>query len=290
AYRVPLTSTDLVIEAAVENLEVKKKIFADLCARSRADTILATNTSALPITELARAEGITHPERIIGIHFFNPVHRMKLVEVVVTEMTDPAVVEATLRFIRRLGKSPVVVKDSPGFVVNRILMPYLIEAGRMFENGVDANEIDEAMLDFGMPMGPLRLLDEVGLDVAQHVAETMSGAFGDKFVVPAVLSRLVESGQLGRKSGAGFFDYNAKTRNVNPLALEYRSADSDSPMTREEIAERLAGLMADEAALVLDEGVAASADDIDFAMILGTGFAPFRGGPLTYRKAAESPG
>ncbi len=287
AYRVPLTSTDLVIEAAVENLDVKKKIFADLCSRSRPDTILATNTSALPITELAKGEGITHPERIIGIHFFNPVHRMKLVEVVVTEFTDPAVVEATLRFVRKLGKAPVVVNDSPGFVVNRILMPYLIEAAKLFDEGVDAGKIDEAMLNFGMPMGPLRLLDEVGLDVALHVAGTMSEAFGDRFVVPAVVGRLVDSGHLGRKSGTGFFSYEASKESVNPFALENRSF-KNKEMAGEEIANKLADLMSQEAKLVLGEGVADHSDDIDFAMILGTGYAPFRGGPLSHAKEVNS--
>ncbi|MCL4109919.1 UNVERIFIED_CONTAM: hypothetical protein GTU68_012728 [Idotea baltica] len=284
AYRVPLTSTDLVIEAAVENLDVKKKIFADLCERVRPDTILATNTSALSISELIKGEGITHPERVIGIHFFNPVHRMKLVEIVVTDVTDPAVVEATLRFVRKLGKSPIVVNDSPGFVVNRILMPYLIEAARLFDSGVDAREIDEAMLDFGMPMGPLRLLDEVGLDVATHVAGTMGEAFGDRFVVPTVVGRLVVSGNLGRKSGSGFFSFAATKNSVNPLAIESRTAKSSVKMNRTEIADRLAGLMVNEARMVLEEGVAASSEDVDLAMILGTGFTPFRGGPLAFGK------
>jgi len=281
AEPVPLHQADLVIEAAVERLDIKKQIFADLCARSRPDTILATNTSALPISELGKADGVTHPERILGLHFFNPVARMKLVEIVVTDQTSDEAIETALQFTRRIGKLPVVVKDSPGFLVNRILMPYLIEAGRLFERGVDAREIDEAMLDFGMPMGPIRLLDEIGLDVALHVAETMSGAFGERFALPDLLNRLVEDGQLGRKAGAGFYVYgDLKAPEINPKALALRSGSEAPTSDREALAERLALLMVNEGFRVLEEGVAAKADDVDFAMILGTGFAPFRGGPM----------
>ncbi len=279
---VPLEHADLVIEAAVENLAVKKTIFAELCGRVRPDTVLATNTSALPIGELANDSRISHPERIVGLHFFNPVHRMKLVEIVVTERTSPEVVETALRFARKIGKLPVVVKDSPGFLVNRILMPYLIEAGRLFDRGVDAREIDEAMLDFGMPMGPLRLLDEVGLDVAMHVSSTMAEAFGDRFAAPPVLKRLVDKGLLGRKSGEGFFVYGKGDATVSEKALACRATAASQSLKENDIAERLSLLMVNEGFRVLDEGVAASGDDVDFAMILGTGFAPFRGGPITY--------
>lgn len=279
---VPLQRVDLVIEAAVERMDIKKQIFADLCRRSSEKTVLATNTSALPISELATEEGITHPERILGIHFFNPVHQMKLVEIVVTEQTSDEAVETALAFVRRIGKLPVVVKDSPGFLVNRILMPYLIEAGRLFERGIDPKTIDDAMLDFGMPMGPTRLLDEVGLDVALHVGETMTTAFGDRFAVPSSLKQLVEKGHTGKKSGRGFYRYDARKTVPNPDALALQRSADDAEFSREMLAERLALLMANEGFRVLEEGVADSADDIDFAMILGTGFAPFRGGPMTW--------
>ncbi len=283
ATPVPLGDVDLVVEAAVERLDIKKQIFADLCARSSADTVLATNTSAMPISELATAEGVTHPGRIVGIHFFNPVHQMKLVEIVVTDTTSAETVETALAFVRRIGKLPVVVKDSPGFLVNRILMPYLIEAGRLFERGLDPRTIDDAMLDFGMPMGPIRLLDEVGLDVALHVAETMIGAFGERFEVPPVIRALVEKGQVGRKSGKGFYRHEGGRVTPNPDALEARAGGDDPPrLERSVIAERLALLMVNEGFRVLEEGIADSADDIDFAMILGTGFAPFRGGPMAW--------
>lgn len=284
AEPVSLERCDLVVEAAVEDLEVKKKIFADLCGRTRPDTILATNTSALPISELGDAPGVTHPERIVGLHFFNPVSRMKLVEVVVTDRTSPETVERMLAFVCGIGKLPVVVKDSPGFLVNRILMPYLIEAGRLVDRGISPETIDEAMLDFGMPMGPLRLLDEVGLDVAAHVAATMREAFGDRFELPDVLERLVGEGHLGKKAGMGFYDHE---RNEPNRLLDGTNLSDD--MTEPEISERLAGLMVDEARLCLEEGVARDADDIDFAMVLGTGFAPFRGGPLAWEASGKSP-
>lgn len=283
AEALPLNGCDLVVEAAVENLEIKKKIFADLCARSSDEAILATNTSALPISELCEAEGVTHPERIIGLHFFNPVSRMKLVEVVVTEWTSPEVVERVLSFVRGIGKLPVVVKDSPGFLVNRILMPYLIEAGKLVDQGYTPAYIDKAMLDFGMPMGPLRLLDEVGLDVASHVAATMGETFGARFALPVCIKGHLASGNLGKKSGRGFYPYE---KGEPVVAMR-----PDLPVTalsRSAIAEQLAGLMSREAALCLDEGIALDADDIDFAMVMGTGFAPFRGGPLEYARGRKT--
>jgi 3-hydroxyacyl-CoA dehydrogenase/enoyl-CoA hydratase/3-hydroxybutyryl-CoA epimerase len=275
AERVPLHRCDLVIEAAIEDLEVKKKIFADLCARTAPGTILATNTSALSVTELAKAEGITHPERVIGLHFFNPVSRMKLVEIITTEFTTPEVVERALAFVRALGKTPVVVKDSPGFLVNRILMPYLIEAGRLAEAGVPVATIDEAMLDFGMPMGPLRLLDEIGLDVATHVADTMVTSFGERFAPPLLLADLVRAGHLGRKSGRGFYRHDDGKAAPDSFAKAPRDLPDKTRITT-----RLNQLMVEESKRCLAEGLVRDADTVDLAIILGTGYAPFRGGPL----------
>lgn len=274
---VPLRNCDLVIEAAVEELAIKKKIFADLAARTRPDTILATNTSALPIADLA--DGLPHPERLLGLHFFNPVHRMQLVEVVRTASTSEETLATGIAFVRRIGKLPVVVRDSPGFLVNRILMPYLVEAARIFEEGGDPEAIDQAMLDFGMPMGPLRLLDEVGLDVARHVAQTLAAAFPDRMKVPTIVSKLLELGHSGRKSGKGFYNYGKDHSSPNRKALRLRSGKSSASPG---LSEHLAELMTIEARLCLDEKVAASADDIDLAMVLGTGYAPFRGGPLAW--------
>jgi len=271
AESVPLKHCDIVIEAAVENMEVKKEIFTELCKHANKGTILATNTSALSVTELSQFDGVTHPDRVIGLHFFNPVSRVKLVEVAITKHTSPEVVERTLAFVRGIGKIPVVVKDSPGFLVNRILIPYLIGAGRLVDLGCPPHEVDESMLDYGMPMGPLRLLNEVGLDIAEHVASTMKGHFGERFEEPKILKHFVKTGRFGCKTDCGFYCYE------NGEEVENDEKDySGCNMTGPRIAEQLVGLMADEARMCLKEGIVESADDIHFAMILGSGFASFR--------------
>jgi 3-hydroxyacyl-CoA dehydrogenase/enoyl-CoA hydratase/3-hydroxybutyryl-CoA epimerase len=276
---VPMDRCDLVIEAAVEELSIKKKIFADLSSRVSPEALLATNTSALPIHELA--EVIENPGRLLGLHFFNPVHRMQLVEVVRTPSTSDDALATGVAFVRSIGKLPVVVKDSPGFLVNRILMPYLVEAAAIFGRGADPEALDRTMLDFGMPMGPLRLLDEVGLDVAIHVARTLAAAYPERMKVPEIAAKLVEKGQLGRKSGKGFYIYDGRREFPNPVALGLRSGTTPLPA---DTRDRLAGLMTEEARLCLSEGVAETADDIDLAMVMGTGYAPFRGGPMQFRK------
>ncbi|MFH0909835.1 MAG: 3-hydroxyacyl-CoA dehydrogenase NAD-binding domain-containing protein [bacterium] len=278
ATEVPLKNVDLVIEAAVEKMDLKQKIFQRLGEIAGERTILATNTSALSISEIA---AVTRgPERVIGLHFFNPVHRMQLVEIVVGKQTDAAVAERALKFVQQIGRLPVIVKDSPGFVVNRILMPYLVEAGLLFEQGASAHDIDRAMLAFGMPMGPLRLLDEVGIDVAYHVARHLSDKFGARMPMPALLEEMMKAGLLGKKTGKGFFLYqNKHDTQVNPEALKFVKSSGSPPAEPEK---RMVLLMVNEAARCLEEQVAAAPEDIDFAMIMGTGFAPFRGGPLRH--------
>jgi 3-hydroxyacyl-CoA dehydrogenase/enoyl-CoA hydratase/3-hydroxybutyryl-CoA epimerase len=281
AVEVPLHRADLVIEAAVEKMEVKKTIFRRLDDLTREDAILATNTSALSITELASAT--RHPSRVIGIHFFNPVHQMQLVELVVGRDTSPEVTQRALRFIQKIGKLPVVVKDSPGFLVNRILLPYMIEAGHLFWQGAGVREIDEAMLDFGMPMGPLRLIDEVGVDVAEDVARTLSTAFPNRMRIPEILPKMLEAGLLGKKAGKGFYVHQrGKDAQPNRAVETLRPRGSGKPFSRDELQSRMALLMVNEAARCLEERIVESAADVDFAMVMGTGFAPFRGGPLRY--------
>ncbi|MBE7495854.1 MAG: enoyl-CoA hydratase/isomerase family protein [Verrucomicrobiaceae bacterium] len=272
--KVPLTRHHLVIEAATENMELKKKIFSDLAARVSGDTILATNTSALSVAELAKS--VPHPQRVIGLHFFNPVHRMPLVEIITLPETAPDVLATAITFVQRLGKTPVVVKDSPGFLVNRILVPYLMEAVRLHESGVPVKDIDDAMLEFGMPMGPLRLLDEIGLDVAAHVAQTLAAAFPDRFPKSDMLDKRVAAGHLGKKSGQGFYRYE-NGREIAP------ATHHDLPR-HESIGTNLALLLSQEAMRCLKEGIARNADDIDLAMVLGTGYPPFRGGPITFAR------
>ena len=278
---VVMRSTDLVVEAAVEKMELKKKIFADLEARTRPETLLATNTSALSVTEIA--QGLQNPERVVGLHFFNPVHRMKLVEVVRAALTSEAAVDTAVALVQRIGKLPVVVRDRPGFLVNRILLPYLLEAVRLFEAGAEVRALDESMLDFGMPMGPLRLLDEVGLDVASDVAQTLCAAFPDRMKMPGFFAQLLGAEIKGRKGGKGFYEYrNGRHGGVNPVVLALSQRGDKAGLSREELRKRMVLLMINEAAICLEEGIVEDPRDIDFAMIMGTGFAPFRGGPLRY--------
>ena len=273
--------TDMVIEAAVEDMEIKKKIFCQLDEICSSDAVLATNTSALSITELAKST--KHPERVIGIHFFNPVHKMQLVEIVVGEETSSSVIARSIKCIQRIGKLPVVVKDRPGFLVNRILMPYLIEAGHLFEQCGSVKLIDDAMLEFGMPMGPLRLIDEVGVDVSLHVAKFFSEAFGDRIQVPKILEAMMKAKALGKKSGLGFYTYQTKEKSlpvnekISTFVTSARKNVSDL-----ELQDRMVLVMVNEAARCLEEDVVSSPEDIDFGMIMGTGFAPFRGGVLRY--------
>jgi 3-hydroxyacyl-CoA dehydrogenase/alkylation response protein AidB-like acyl-CoA dehydrogenase/enoyl-CoA hydratase/carnithine racemase len=278
---VPLGQCGLIIEAAVENLEMKKKIFQGLDELAGDHTILATNTSALPISELAATT--RRPERVVGLHFFNPVHRMQLVEIVAARQTSPEVLQRALHFVRHIGKLPVIVKDSPGFLVNRILMPYLLEAGNLFEAGASITNLDEAMLDFGMPMGPMCLLDEVGIDVARHVAQTLAAHFPDRVTLPETLNKMIQAGMLGRKSGRGFYLHRkGKPPQPNPQVASLSVSQAASGLSRKDLQERMVLLMINEAARCLEEQVVTDPADVDFAMIMGTGFAPFRGGPLRY--------
>jgi 3-hydroxyacyl-CoA dehydrogenase/enoyl-CoA hydratase/3-hydroxybutyryl-CoA epimerase len=285
---VPLHQADIVVEAAVEKLELKKKIFQRLDELVSDNTILATNTSALPISEIAA--GTRHPERVVGLHFFNPVHRMQLVEVIAARQTAPEILQRTLRFAQQIGKLPVVVKDSPGFLVNRILMPYLIEAGNLFETGAGIADLDEVMLDFGMPMGPMRLLDEVGLDVSLHVAETLAANFSHRMKIPDCLRRMTAAGLLGRKNGRGFYLHRkSEGSKLNPQISSYVQSDKARTLPREELQERMVFLMVNEAARCLEEQIVTDPADVDFAMIMGAGFAPFQGGPLRYTDAVGAP-
>jgi 3-hydroxyacyl-CoA dehydrogenase/enoyl-CoA hydratase/3-hydroxybutyryl-CoA epimerase len=278
---VPLTSVDLVIEAAVEKMDVKKMLFQKLDTLVREDAILATNTSALSISELAAVT--RHPSRVVGLHFFNPVHKMQLVEVVTGRDTSPEVAQRAVQFAQRIGKLPVLVKDSPGFLVNRILLPYMIEAAALFWQGASVTDIDSAMINFGMPMGPLRLTDEVGVDISLDVAETLAAAFPARLRVPDVLPALIGAGLLGRKAGKGFYKYRKGSEaSVNKEVTKLRPPRMPNPPNPEEIENRLVLLMVNEAARCLEEGIVATPGEIDLAMVMGTGFAPFRGGPLRH--------
>ena len=203
-----LRDVQFVIEATSEKMEIKKEVFRELAMEAGPKTIVATNTSALPVSELA--DMTVSPEHVIGLHFFNPVSRMKLVEVVIAKQTSDETRDRSLSFVRQIGKLPVVVRDSPGFLVNRVLFPYLLEAAELFESGVDAEQIDRALVEWGMPMGPLRLIDEIGVDITIDIGNTLEKAYGQRDHVAAVLLWLRDQQMLGRKTGAGFYKYEGK--------------------------------------------------------------------------------
>jgi 3-hydroxyacyl-CoA dehydrogenase / enoyl-CoA hydratase / 3-hydroxybutyryl-CoA epimerase len=278
----PLRDVQIVIEAASEKLEIKKKIFADLAVNTPENTILATNTSALPIDELALSTG--KPERVVGLHFFNPVSRMKLIEVVVGQRTSDDVRERALAFARQVGKLPVLVQDSPGFLVNRVLFPYLLDAAELFQNGVSAEEIDGALLEWGMPMGPLRLIDEIGIDITVDIAATLEKAYGARDHACELLRKMQDAKLLGRKTAAGFYKYEGKQQTPNEALQEWRQ-ESGEKFGLENITNRLVYLMVNEAARCLEEKVVASPDDADYGMVLGTGFPVYRGGPLRFAES-----
>ncbi len=280
---------DLVVEAAVEDLAAKREVFRALEAHTRPETVLATNTSSLRVADLQH--GLSHPERVAGLHFFNPVHKMPLVEVVRAPGTTDAALARAARWAVALGKTPVLVRDAPGFVVNRILTPYLDEAVRLVGEGLSTVALDAAMRKFGMPVGPLELLDQIGLDVAAHVADSMAPVLAGRFGPNEGFARLRQSGWLGQKSGRGFYDHRGDRARPNPLAENLlRAGQSGAALTRAlspaarlaEARERMVLLMVNEAALVLDEGLTEDADTLDLAVVLGTGWAPHRGGPLHY--------
>lgn len=274
-----LAGAEVVVEAAVEDLELKRGLVREIEARVGPRALIATNTSALSVSRIADAA--EHPERIVGLHFFNPVHRMPLVEVVRGEDTDEGALRRAVEFAQQIGKVPVVVADSPGFLVNRILAPYLVEAGWLFDACGDAAGIDEAMLAFGMPMGPLRLMDEIGLDVAAHVVATLRLSLGERFAPPSLFERMREAGLLGRKTGRGFYDYSETSVRPNRSAADLRGgADVRRRPSAARISDRLVALMLNEALRCLGEEIVEDAEDIDLAMILGAGFAPHTGGPL----------
>ena len=260
---------DVIIEAIFEDVKAKKAIYRDVEVRMKADAVLATNTSSIPLETLTK--GLKQPGRLVGIHFFNPVAMMPLVEIVVSKSTSEKALQQATAFAQHIGKLPLPVKSSPGFLVNRILMPYLVEAFTLYEEGVAAEAIDKAATDFGMPMGPVELADTVGLDICLSVAQNLSDAYG--ISVPAGLSRFVELKRLGKKSGRGFYQYK------NGKPVQDKDVDlGDQKM----IQNRLLFRFLNEAAACLQEKIVADRDLLDAGIIFGTGFAPFRGGPMNY--------
>jgi 3-hydroxyacyl-CoA dehydrogenase/enoyl-CoA hydratase/3-hydroxybutyryl-CoA epimerase len=277
-----IADADLVIEAVIERMPVKQQVLRESEELIGEQTVFATNTSSLSVSELALAA--KRPGRVVGLHFFNPVHKMPLVEVVRTELTTDEALATAFNFVLDLGKTPVMVADRPGFLVNRLLAPYLNEVGYLLDDGATVEAIDGALVKFGMPMGPCRLLDEIGFDVAEHVSREMEKAFGERMQPSGAVARLREDGRLGRKNGRGFYRYDrGRDKGVDPAIAEAlpRASDGAAP-DGEQIRQRCLYLMVNEAAFALAEEVVRGADDVDIAMIMGTGFPPFRGGLLRW--------
>ncbi len=277
-----LAQCDLVIEAIVENPEVKKQLFARLDPQLRNNAVLASNTSTIPITRLAA--GLKHPAQFCGIHFFNPVRKMPLVEVIRGKETSDETVATAVAYAKSIGKSPIVVNDGPGFLVNRLLLPYMNEAIELLLDGAEISAIDRAAKNFGMPMGPITLFDVVGLDTAFYAGRVVYDAFPERIVVSPVLPVLIKAGRLGQKSGAGFFKYSpGKDRGEPDPALKPLLEPiirGKQKFTEEQIAARLFLPMLLEATRLLEDHIVRDVRDVDLGLIYGLGFPPFKGGLL----------
>lgn len=277
---------DVTIEAVLEKLAVKQAVLKEWESVAAPEAIFASNTSTLPITEIAKAAA--RPERVVGMHFFNPVHKMPLVEVIFGEKTAPEVTATIFDLAKKMGKTPVVVKDAPGFLVNRILSPYLGEAVRLLLEGVSMEAIDKGMRAFGMPVGPIELLDDVGIDVAAKGAETLSAAWPERMPIDPAFGKLVTGSRLGRKTKKGFYRYEGDKR-VGPDPQAYAdlgvASPGSVPISPEALEARLIYPMVNEAAYCLAEGIVPTPGKLDLAMIFGIGFPPFRGGLCAHADA-----
>ncbi len=276
-----LGECDVVVEAIIENADIKQKLFGAIEQHAKETTILCSNTSTIPITTLAT--GLSHPERFCGLHFFNPVRKMPLVEVIRGKQTNSATIERAAAFARQLGKSPVVVNDGPGFLVNRLLLPYMNEAAVLLGEGVPIKAIETQAKGFGMPMGPIELHDVVGLDVCLHAGKVLQDAFSDRVVPTPVVDQLVALGRLGQKNGKGFFDW---VKDKKGRWKKQPSAEADQVIAElsqpsdatHDLTDRLILPMLVEATRAIEEGIVDDVRDVDLALIMGIGFPPFLGG------------
>ena len=278
-----LAGADLVIEAVTEDPDLKKQVLRELETRIGADAVIATNTSSLPVDELAAV--LERPERFVAVHFFNPVNRMPLVEIARTPATTDAVLATAVALARNLGKTPIVVGGRPGFVSNRVLFPYVLEAIHLADDagGIDDLEgLDRFAIEFGLPMGPYRLMDEIGIDVTVKIADSLERSFGDRYRCPELARELSEAGMLGRKNGQGFYAYGpGREVHPNPAAAALRQGSNRRPAAPDDLHRCLAP-MANEASRCLEEGIVTEPMPVDMVMILGTGFPQERGGILAH--------
>ena len=271
-------STDFLLEAVLEDLDLKQKVFGEFEEVLKPGAVIASNTSSISISDLAAK--LQYPNRFIGMHFFNPVNRMPLVEIICGEKTDDETIATVVKLTKKMGKTPIKVKESAGFLVNRILLPYLKEAANMFEEGEDLQKIDKILLKFGMPMGPLSLIDKVGVDIGEKVSHILHEAYGERMAPGALLTTMVEKGWLGQKSGLGFYNHKAKHSQINKGILKLQSGDTKLDMKT--IKDRAILTMINEAARCLEEDVVDNPGYLDMAMVMGTGFPPFRGGLMRH--------
>ena len=265
-----ISKADVVIEAIFENKDVKRNLYASIEPKLKKDALITTNTSSIEIEQLCDA--ISDPTRLVGLHFFNPVTKMPLIEIVNGKETNPVISQRAINFAKQIGKLPLPTKSSPGFLVNRILTPYMVEAGLLYDTGTSITAIDQAAKKFGMPMGPVELADTVGLDIGLHVGELLSQAYN--YNLPNSFKTLVEANNLGRKTGQGFYTWK-KGKKVNPKS-------KSSTENIDYIQNRLMLRFLNEAVACLREKVVADKDHLDAGVIFGTGFAPFEGGPINY--------
>ncbi|HET7755390.1 MAG TPA: fatty acid oxidation complex subunit alpha FadJ, partial [Anaeromyxobacteraceae bacterium] len=277
-------SVDVLVEAVFEDLALKQEMVRAFEAVNESG-IFASNTSSIPISRIAEASA--RPERVLGMHYFSPVHKMPLLEVIVTPRTEPVATATAVALGKKQGKTVIVVNDGPGFYTSRILAPYMNEAAEILVEGAAVEDLDRAMVEFGMPVGPITLLDEVGIDVGAKVGKVLHQAFGDRMVPPKALEKLIADGRLGRKSRKGFYTYGeGKKKEVDESVYDLLPGGrTRKPFDRAEIAERLTLQMVNEAIRCLGEGILRSARDGDVGAVFGLGFPPFRGGPFRYADA-----
>ncbi|AOT07942.1 fatty acid oxidation complex subunit alpha FadJ [Pseudoalteromonas luteoviolacea] len=272
---------DIVIEAVFEDLALKQGMVADIERECADSTIFASNTSSLPIAQIA--EKAARPENVIGLHYFSPVEKMPLVEIIPHEGTSEQTIAKTVNFARKQGKTPIVVKDKAGFYVNRILAPYVNEAANLLLAGEPIDKIDQALVEFGFPVGPLALLDEVGIDIGSKIAPILEKELGERFKGPNAFERMIDSKRLGRKTGRGFYTYEGKKgKKVDESVYDLLGITQAPRLNKQEIANRCVAQMLNEASRCLDEGIIASPRDGDIGAIFGIGFPPFLGGPFSY--------
>ncbi|MCF6451410.1 fatty acid oxidation complex subunit alpha FadJ [Vibrio sp. MMG022] len=271
---------DVVIEAVFEDLDLKQTMVADIEANAKLDTIFATNTSSLPIHKIA--EKAERPENIVGLHYFSPVEKMPLVEVIPHETTSDETISTVVALAKKQGKTPIVVKDKAGFYVNRILAPYMNEAAHILLANEPIEQLDNALLDFGFPVGPITLLDEVGVDIGAKIMPILVNELGERFKGPDVFETLLNDGRKGRKSGKGFYTYKGKKKEVDKSVYKLLNLTPESKLSDNDIALRCVLPMLNEAVRCLDDGIIRSPRDGDIGAIFGIGFPPFLGGPFRY--------